>query len=90
MYGHLVDDVSHEEVPMETPRIESWRCKWPGLTQVLGVVRGGSHLGSLTGNPQTLVRKLPWTSDFIGVTFSTPLPLPTPLASRLGEPETAL
>lgn len=33
--GHL--DVDLEEVPMENPRLEGWRRKPPGLTQVLGV-----------------------------------------------------
>lgn len=31
--GHL--DVDPEEVPMENPRLEDWRRKPPGLTQVL-------------------------------------------------------
>lgn len=30
-------DVDPEEVPMENPRLEGWRHKPPGLTQVLGV-----------------------------------------------------
>lgn len=33
--GHL--DMDPEEVPMENARLEGWRRKPPGLTQVLGV-----------------------------------------------------
>lgn len=37
------------------PQGQSGRCKQPHLSR--GIAQGGSHTGTLPGNPQALVRK---------------------------------
>lgn len=53
MCGYLDDDVRQEEMSLGTPRIESF----PGLTHVLRIAHGGSHLCTLLENLQALMRK---------------------------------
>ena len=69
MCRSLEDDVSQEKVSFGTPRIESV----PGLTHVLRIARGGSHLCTLLENLQDLLRKLSWASTLTGKALSTSL-----------------
>ena len=69
MCRSLEDNVSQEEVSLGTPRIESV----PGLTHVLRIVHGGSHLCTLLENLQALLRKLTWASALTGKALSTSL-----------------
>lgn len=67
--GYLEDDVSQEEVSLGTSRTESFA----GLTLVLRIARGGSHLCTLLENLQALMRKLSWASALTGKALSTSL-----------------